>query len=70
MTTERERQAAANDGPYGGCDWIVYPARAFAGTVLPVECRAGTERGALRVAEAEHPGVVFLSAVPGRLRKR
>lgn len=57
--TERERQA---DHP-GACDWVVYASYSEP-HVNPVQVRAATERGAFRVAEAEHPGQRWVSAVP------
>jgi hypothetical protein len=61
MTTERERQASVKYG----CEWIVRLYGEWANVI--VECRAATEDGAIRVAEAEHPGVPFCSANPGRI---
>lgn len=64
MTTERERQAAA----IGACWWVVRTTDAFKDAVGILQYRAASERGALRVAEAEYPGVPFVSASPGFIR--
>jgi hypothetical protein len=58
-TTERQRQASHPDA----YDWLVFPVRAFAHVVPLVEVRAPTESAALCVAEAEYPGVQFMSVV-------
>lgn len=50
MTTERERQRAM----VPGYEWIVV---SHAPRGVTVACRAPTEAGAYRVAEAEYPGV-------------
>jgi hypothetical protein len=55
MTTERERQRAA----VPGYEWIVVSHRPWGVTVT---CRAPSESGAYRVAEAEHPGVQWAYA--------
>jgi hypothetical protein len=56
MTTERERQRTQ----VPGYEWIVVSPWPW---VPPVRCRASSESGAFRVAEAEHPGVHWTFAV-------
>lgn len=57
-SSERERQA----NQAGACDWIVQAEAVYTTTITTVECLAATEGGAYRVAEAEHPGILWVSA--------
>jgi hypothetical protein len=58
-SSERQRQAYQP----GACTWLVKSEAVWTTTV---ECLAATEGGAYRVAEAEHPGIVWASATPSR----
>lgn len=62
IKTERERQAEQE----GACGWVVFPGKDFA-SQEPIEVRSATENGAFRVAQAEYPGVPWISATPGYL---
>lgn len=71
VITERDRQMEICKREMRGCEWVVRSGDHFGPLFeVTVECYAATQGGAYRIAEAEHPGVSFVSAAPGRIYSR